>query len=57
MDRLYVPPSLRYLDPMRVIAHQQMVHTSFLYDVVVARPALVVPGGERRGGFVRQETR
>ena len=50
MDRLYLPPSLRYFDPMRVIARQPMAHTSFLYDLVEAvRPALLVDVGTGAG--------
>jgi hypothetical protein len=50
MVRLYLPPSLRYLDPMRVVAGQTMDHTSFLYDLVEAvRPVLLVDVGTGAG--------
>lgn len=50
MEHLYIPPSLRYLDPMRVIAREPLSHASFVYDLVEAlRPALVVDVGAGAG--------
>jgi hypothetical protein len=50
MERLYLPPSLRYLEPMRVIPGESMDHTSFVYDLIAAlRPRLVVDVGTGAG--------
>src|SRR4051812_13977202 len=50
MERLYLPPSLRYLDPLRVIPRVSTAHLSFAYDLVEAvRPRLVVDVGTGAG--------
>ena len=50
MEHLYLPPSLRYLEPMRVVPSEPMAHTSFVYDLVEAlRPELVVDVGAGAG--------
>lgn len=50
MERLYLPPSLRYFDPMRVLAREPLAHASFVYDLVEAlRPTLVVDVGTGAG--------
>ena len=54
MERLYFPPSLRYLDPLRVIPREPTEHLSFAYDLVEAvRPRLVTV----RPGDCRQPTK
>src|SRR5204863_484906 len=53
MERLYLPPSLRYLEPMRVVRGASLDHTSFAYDLVTAlRPRLVVDVGTGAGMFM-----
>ncbi|HEX7672147.1 MAG TPA: class I SAM-dependent methyltransferase [Polyangiaceae bacterium] len=53
MERLYLPPSLRYLEPMRVVRGAPLDHTSFAYDLVTAvRPRLVVDVGTGAGMFM-----
>jgi hypothetical protein len=50
MDRLYLPPSLRYLEPMRATGDDSLDHASFLYDLVEAlRPRLIVDVGTGAG--------
>lgn len=53
MERLYLPPSLRYLEPMRVIRGHSLDHASFAYDLVTAlRPHLLVDVGTGAGTFM-----
>jgi len=43
---VYLPPSLRYLEPMRVVPGEPMEHAPFEYDLVEAlRPRIVVDVG------------
>jgi hypothetical protein len=50
MERLYLPPSLRYLDPMRVVGGVPLDHASLVYDLIEAlRPQLVVDVGAGPG--------
>jgi len=50
MEHLYFPPSLRHLEPLRVIRPDPMAHVSFVYDLVHAkRPGLVVDVGTGAG--------
>lgn len=43
---VYLPPSLRYLEPMRAVAGEPMDHAAFEYDLVEAlRPRIVVDVG------------